>query len=63
MPTIHSVKLVGMTADKTITLELVGNLTVHEQPVGTPPEIPPAEGGTPEHPIYTPPPVPTPLPK
>jgi hypothetical protein len=57
---VHSVKIVGVTADKTISFVAVGNLTEHDQPVGTPPEIDEPEGGTPEQPIYTPPPKPTP---
>jgi hypothetical protein len=57
---VHSIKMVGMTADKTISVVLVGNLTEHDQPVGTPPEVGPPDTGTPEQPIYTPPPKPTP---
>jgi hypothetical protein len=57
---VHSVKIVGLTADKTISIVAVGNLTIHDQPVGTPPEIEEPGGGTPSQPIYTPPPTVTP---
>jgi hypothetical protein len=55
--------MVGMTADKTISVVLVGNLTEHDQPIGTPPEVGPPSGGTPEQPIYTPPPTVQPVKK
>jgi hypothetical protein len=59
MPTVHSVKIVGTTADGSITFVGVGNLTEHDAST-PPPEVGPPEGGTPEHPIYKPPPAPTP---
>ena len=63
MTTVRSIKMVGMTADKTISVVLVGNLTEHDQPIGTPPEVGPPSGGTPEQPIYTPPPTVQPVKK
>ena len=44
MPTVHGVTIIGISADKTITIAAVGNLTVHEQPVDAvpvPPGMPP----------------------
>ena len=44
MPTVHGVTIVGITLDKTMTIAAVGNLTIHETPVGStpiPPDMPP----------------------
>ena len=60
MSTVHDVKIFGMTADKKITIQARGSLTVHDEPVGTPPEVP-TMPGTPEQPIYTPPPTAQPV--
>jgi hypothetical protein len=60
MPTVHGVTLVGATADKKMTIHVVGNLTVHENPVDTvpvPPDLPPGEV---DNTLPTPPPRPTP---
>jgi len=60
MPTVHGVTIVGVSADKTITIHAVGNLTVHEQPVGglpVPPGLPPPAV---DNTLPTPPPVATP---
>jgi len=41
---VHGVTLVGVTADKSMTIHVVGNLTVHPAPVDStpvPPDLPP----------------------
>ena len=60
MTTVHGISIVGISADKTITIAAVGNLTIHDQPVGSvpvPPDMPPA---VPDNTLPTPPPVATP---
>jgi len=62
MSEVHDIKIFAMTADKTMTIQARGNLTIHDHPVGTPPEVP-TMPGAPEQPIYTPPPTVQPVKK
>ena len=52
MTKVHAISIVGFSADKTITIAAVGQLTIHDQPVGSLPVPPPV----PSHPIAPPPP-------
>ena len=67
MTKVHAISIVGFSADKTITIAAVGQLTIHDQPVGSlpvPPDIPPPHVDNtlpvpppvPSHPIAPPPP-------
>jgi hypothetical protein len=41
---VHGITLVGVSADKTMTIHAVGNLTIHPSPPGqvpVPPDMPP----------------------
>jgi outer membrane biosynthesis protein TonB len=59
MTTVHDIKIVGLSADGTVTLEARGNLTIHDEPVTEPPEV--QQPGEPVQPIAPPPPpAPTP---
>jgi len=60
MTTVHGISIVGISADKTITIAAVGNLTIHDQPVGSvpvPPDMPPPAV---DNTLPSPPPVATP---
>jgi len=53
---VHGVTLVGVTADKSMTIHCVGNLTIHPDPVDSvpvPPDMPPP---TVDNSLPTPPP-------
>ena len=57
MTKVHGVTFIGITADKTITIAGVGNLTIHDAPVGSvpvPPDMPPPAV---DNTLPTPPPV------
>jgi hypothetical protein len=60
MTTVHGVTIIGVTADKTITIAGVGNLTIHDQPVGSVPVPPGTPPSAPDNTLPTPPPVVTP---
>ena len=60
MTKVHGLTLIGVTADKTITIAAVGNLTIHDAPVNevpVPPDMPPP---TVDNTLPTPPPTVTP---